>query len=79
MSKLTGTETEALLELASSKWPVWTESREGHIADMVLRGLCVAGLAHIERVNATCHEFTITPAGRLALTAAESKQNGEVG
>lgn len=64
---LSGAEVEALLELVNGPWELWTESRENHIADMVLRSLCARGMASIERVNSTVHKFTIRPAGRAAL------------
>lgn len=66
-SRLIGAEIEALLELVNGPWELWTEGREGHIADMVLRSLCARGLASLERRNSTLHKFTITKAGRRAL------------
>lgn len=72
---MTGAETEALLELASEPWELWTESRENHIADMVLRSLCARGLASLERRNSTLHKFTITAAGRAALAEESGASN----
>lgn len=74
-ASLNGAEIEALLELVrTSKWVVWTEGRESHIADMVLRALCARQLASIERVNATTHAFRITSAGRAALEARDGTE-----
>lgn len=68
---LRGAEIEALLELVVAPWEVWTEGRESHIADMVLRALVAHDLATLERVNSTVHRFEISDAGRAALAGAK--------
>lgn len=63
-----GAEIEALLLIANAPWDVSTESKEGRIADMVLRTLCARGMARLERPTSTCHRFVITEVGRAVLT-----------